>query len=183
MRLRTYIINLKDRIDRKQHILQEFAKYPEFDISIFNAIKAKSGAHGLFQSVKAIIRQAQKAKDKYVIICEDDHIFTDQYNYEELVSLIKTGVMSDFDILLGGPSNIHDAFLIDEKLAWLSGFSGTQFIIIFERFYSIKISSLQSLALRSFSATVLVAAVVATFTVLPVLRSSTLFAIACASLP
>ena len=49
--------------------------------------------------------------------------------------------------------------------------------------YSIKINSLQSLALRSFSATVLVEAVVATFTVLPALRSSTLFAIACANLP
>ena len=58
-----------------------------------------------------------------------------------------------------------------------------RYLFVPDDFYSMKINSLQSLALRSFSATVLVEAVVATFTVLPALRSSTLFAIACANLP
>lgn len=58
-----------------------------------------------------------------------------------------------------------------------------RYLFVPDNFYSIKINSLQSLALRSFSATVLVKAVVATFTVLPILRSSTLLAIACANLP
>jgi glycosyl transferase family 25 len=47
MKHKTYIINLKERTERKKHILNEFAKYPEFEITIFDAIKRKSGSEGL----------------------------------------------------------------------------------------------------------------------------------------
>lgn len=135
MNHKTYIINLKERTERKKHILNEFAKYPEFNICIFDAIKMKSGSEGLFESIKQIVYKASESKDKYIIICEDDHIFTDEYNNEYLTELIETGTKKAFDILLGGPSSIQDAFFVNEKLVWLSGFSGTQFIVIFQNFY------------------------------------------------
>jgi glycosyl transferase family 25 len=135
MKHKTYIINLKERTERKKHILNEFAKYPEFEITIFDAIKMKSGSEGLFESIKQIVYKASKSKDKYIIICEDDHIFTDEYNNEYLTDLIETGAIKAFDILLGGPSSIQDAFFVNERLVWLSGFSGTQFIVIFQNFY------------------------------------------------
>ncbi|WP_153848763.1 MULTISPECIES: glycosyltransferase family 25 protein [Sphingobacterium] len=135
MKHKTYIINLKERKERKKHILDEFAKYSEFEITIFDAIKRKSGSEGLFESIKQIVYNAYESKDKYVIVCEDDHVFTNEYNNEYLSSLIETGKDKAFDILLGGPSSIQDALFVNEKLVWLSGFSGTQFIVIFQNFY------------------------------------------------
>lgn len=135
MKHKTYIINLKERIERRRHILSEFEKYPEFELTVFDAIKMESGSEGLFESIKQIVYKARAAKDKYIIICEDDHVFTDEYNSKYLTDLIETGVTKGFDILLGGPSSIQDAFFVNERLVWLSGFSGTQFVVIFQNFY------------------------------------------------
>ncbi|WP_293944769.1 MULTISPECIES: glycosyltransferase family 25 protein [unclassified Sphingobacterium] len=84
MNHKTYIINLKERTERKKHILNEFAKYPEFNICIFDAIKMKSGSEGLFESIKQIVYKASESKDKYTCFSDD--------RWRELASLpqIKT---------------------------------------------------------------------------------------------
>lgn len=44
----TYIINLKSRIDRKEHKLKEFAVRVEFKIHIVEVIEHEIGAIGLW---------------------------------------------------------------------------------------------------------------------------------------
>lgn len=135
MKHSTFVINLETRVDRKNHILNEFKSRPEFKITIFNAIQTEKGSQGLFISIKRIIQHAILHHEKYIIICEDDHVFTNNYDTLKLKKHIKTGLVSDYDLLLGGPSNIHDAFFIKEDLVWLGGFSGFQFAVIFECFF------------------------------------------------
>lgn len=131
----TFVINLKSRTDRKNHILNEFKSHPEFKLTVFNAIRAERGSQGLFLSIKNLVHDANQSREEYIIICEDDHIFTNNYDALKLKKHIKKGIALDYDILLGGPSNIHDAFFVEKDLVWVSGFSGFQFAVIFKRFY------------------------------------------------
>lgn len=131
----TYIINLEKRVDRKANIEKEFAMYPEFEPTIFKAVEHQRGSLGLFLSFQKIVALAAEKNLEYVIVCEDDHVFTSNYNKERLNEQIKIGQQLEFDILLGGMSNVHDALFFNPNLVWVGGFTGLQFTIIFKRFY------------------------------------------------
>lgn len=131
----TYIINLEKRVDRKQHIEKEFAPHQEFEISIFKAIEQKRGSLGLFQSFQNIVALAATQDLAYVIICEDDHVFTPNYNQHLFNEQIKLGQQLEFDVLLGGMSNVHDTLFFNSNLVWVGGFTGLQFTVIFKQFY------------------------------------------------
>lgn len=131
----TYIINLKERIDRKEHCINVFSGHPEFDVEFFDAIKDNIGAQGLFKSYQNIARMAIEKDEEYIIICEDDHCFTTDYTSSFLNFIIKDALSRNCDILLGGPSNIHDALFASNNIYWTGGFSGLQFAIIFKQFY------------------------------------------------
>lgn len=131
----TYIINLEKRIDRKVNIQKEFATYEEFDITIFKAIEHQRGSLGLFQSFQKIVGLAAEQNLDYVIICEDDHVFTANYNKHLFNAQIKLGWQLGFDILLGGMSNVHDALFFNSNLVWVGGFTGLQFTVVFRKFY------------------------------------------------
>jgi len=51
MKIPTYIINLKKRTDRLEHIRKEFAHRDEFNITIFEAFEHVTGAIGLWKSI------------------------------------------------------------------------------------------------------------------------------------
>ena len=51
----TYVVNLKHRIDRKDHSISEFAGREEFDLQIITAIEHERGAMGLWQTIQGII--------------------------------------------------------------------------------------------------------------------------------
>lgn len=133
---KTYIINLEKRIDRRVGIEREFVNRTEFDITVFRAIEQQSGALGLFQSYQKIIEIAVEQELEYVIICEDDHIFTREYNKADLNEQISIGRELGFDVLLGGMSNVHDALFFNSNLVWVGGFSGLQFAVVFKKFYT-----------------------------------------------
>ncbi|WP_293788737.1 glycosyltransferase family 25 protein [uncultured Pedobacter sp.] len=132
----TFVINLEKRKERKAHIIKQFNKRTEFNVHIVKAIENKNGALGLWQTITQIVQQANQRQDEYILICEDDHEFMDHYNKEAFFYVIKTcGQKKEADILLGGVSWFYDALRIDRNLYWIDKFTGTQFIIIFRKFY------------------------------------------------
>ncbi|KQB98618.1 hypothetical protein [Pedobacter sp. Hv1] len=132
----TYIINLEKRTDRKLNIEKEFSAHQEFEITIFKAVERQRGALGLFQSFQKIVELAVEKELDYVIICEDDHVFTSNYNKHLLNAQIKLGQELEFDALLGGMSNVHDALFFNPNLVWVGGFTGLQFTVVFKKFYA-----------------------------------------------
>lgn len=130
-----YIINLKKRLDRKSHILNEFLGRNEFQLNIIEAIVHKTGAIGLWQSMMQVIIDAKQQNEPYIIICEDDHQFTTNYNKELLFNAISEAQQKNATILMGGVSWFSDALQISNSLFWLDKFTGTQFIVIFQNFY------------------------------------------------
>lgn len=135
MPIPTYIINLKSRTDRRDHIINEFKGRNEFTVNIVDACEHKVGAIGLWNTIKQIIQKGQNEEREYVLICEDDHQFTDEYSAQFLFDCIEGAKEKDASILAGGIHWYQDILQISENIFWATEFTGTQFIIIFKEFF------------------------------------------------
>lgn len=133
MPIPVFIINLKARTDRKQHILYQFCQKKEFKVHTVEACEHPNGAIGLWKSITHILRDLTKAEDDYIIICEDDHEFTDAYSKDYLLECITDAKENDADILLGGVSWFTTMIEVSDKLYWVEKFNGTQFTILFRK--------------------------------------------------
>lgn len=131
----TYIINLKHRPDRRQHALNEFSGRNEFDVHVVDACQHAVGAVGLWKTIKNIIELAVSAENKFVLICEDDHQFTESYSIKLLLESIEEGQQLKADIICGGVSSFTSAIPISDKLFWVENFCGLQFTIVFQSLF------------------------------------------------
>ena len=144
----TYIINLKSRPERRLSVLNEFSNNPipfpqdngepicKFALNVVNAIQDKNGAIGLWKSIKYIIEDLTGSTEEYILICEDDHQFTEEFSIDTLLQRIAEAQNFGGDILLGGISWCNNAISVNSHLFWVDRFSGLQFVIIFRQFFS-----------------------------------------------
>jgi hypothetical protein len=136
MKIPTYIINLKSRPERKANVLRQFEGKPEFSVTVVEAIHNKIGLLGLWETMKYILKDIVLKNDELILICQDDHQFTEDYSYEILKQSIGEAKALDADILLGGVSWFQSTFQGSPLLFWTEKFSGLQFAIIFRKFYN-----------------------------------------------
>ena len=106
--IKTFIINLKERTDRLENILEEFNGKDEFDLTVIPAIREKVGAIGLWKTIRYIIQEHAR-EEPYILICEDDHVFTSAYDVVKFRTHIEEMERMKADILLGGLSWFHGA--------------------------------------------------------------------------
>lgn len=133
----TYIVNLKSRKDRLKHIKQQFKNKPEFDFRIIEACLHEKGNIGLWQSFQKVIKIAEENDDDVIIFVEDDHIFTEHYQWNFLFNNIVESNKQSLDILLGGiTGGFKNVVPITKNRLWIDHFWGTQFTIIYKRFFS-----------------------------------------------
>lgn len=131
-----HIINLKKRVERKVHVLNEFSKHPEFEAIIIEAIECSEGAVGLWMTILKILQEGRLFRDNCIVICEDDHEFTDDYSFDLLLDAIDYVTEKKGDILFAGVSWFNNAVPVTEHIFWVEKSSGTQFMIIFKEFFS-----------------------------------------------
>ncbi|MBS1737269.1 MAG: glycosyl transferase [Bacteroidetes bacterium] len=133
--IQTFVINLKERKDRKENILKEFSIRKEFVVQVVEAIKHKVGGVGLWKTIRHIVRDLADPASDFILICEDDHQFTGNYSSQHLFAAITEAIEKKADILSGGVSWVQTIFRISSSLYWVDKFTGTQFIIIFKQLY------------------------------------------------
>lgn len=132
----TYIINLKKRKDRLDHIISQFKDKKEFELHIQEACENSIGAIGLWESICQIIRIAVKENEDVILFCEDDHEFTEYYDTKKFISAILEAHRLGANLLLGGISGGFSNILpLKSGLFWLDAFWGTQFVVVFKNFY------------------------------------------------
>lgn len=136
MNISTFIINLEKRSERKHHALQQFDSRLEFNLTIVNAIEDKNGALGLWLTIKHIIKDLAPKGAEYILICEDDHLFTEHYTKEVLFNAITEAEQKKADVLMGGVSWFGDALQISKNLFWVDQFTGTQFVVVYRKFFN-----------------------------------------------
>lgn len=135
-RIKTYIINLPKRIDRKQHILSQFSNKPEFDIEIVEAQEHIVGAYGLWLTIRNILLSSNIDEYEEIIVCEDDHVFSGSYAWHLFADNLREAKVKGADILSGGVSWFTTALSTEGNMLWVEVFSGCQFTVIFRKFFS-----------------------------------------------
>jgi hypothetical protein len=130
-----YIINLKERQERLAHIKSQFRGRKEFDTNVVEAVRHPIGSLGLWQTIVSIIKNISDEYD-YIILCEDDHQFTEIYSKEILFSSIDDAKKLDADLLLGGPSWVNNLIPVNENICWAEKFTGLQFTIVFRKLFA-----------------------------------------------
>ena len=127
----TYIINLKERTDRLNYVLSQFAGKPEFDIHCIEACTHSIGAVGLWHSIVKIIKKANDSDDDVIIIVEDDHTFTDNYDRDRFIQNVIDAAGQGVELLSGGIGGFGNAVPITSERYWIDWLWCTQFIVLY----------------------------------------------------
>lgn len=131
-----YVINLNDRPDRLNHIKLQFKDKPEFELHIIEACKNEIGAVGLWQSIVKIINEVNCMNNDIIIICEDDHNFTQYYNKTYFLKNIIYGYKMGSLLISGGIGGFKNAVPVSKNLFWIDSFWCTQFIVLFRPIFN-----------------------------------------------
>ena len=110
-----YVINLKERTDRKEHILKQLEKIncEEYNLieavdgsKIENTSRIKPGAFGLLMTYKKIYSDWENSKKSDILIIEDDCLFVDDFNKK--LNRYVDHLPSDWDMVyFGANHNYH----------------------------------------------------------------------------
>lgn len=130
-----YVINIREREDRKQHIIREFQNRKEFELNFIEASVHPIGAIGLWNSMIRVIKTAQAKEDDIIIICEDDHYFTENYSPNLLFKEITEAYEQGAEVLSGGIGGFGRAIPVGRCRYKVDWFWSTQFIVIFSSFF------------------------------------------------
>lgn len=127
----TYVINLKDRIDRRNNMMEQFQDKSEFDLNFIEAETHSLGTVGLWKSIVKVIHVAIENNDDVILLCEDDHTFTSAYNKEYLFANLVEASKIGAELLAGGIGGFGVAVPVASNLYWMDWFWCNQFVIIF----------------------------------------------------
>jgi GR25 family glycosyltransferase involved in LPS biosynthesis len=99
-----YVLNLKEREDRRTEILQDLKDTKVFNIHFFESIKHPKGWMGCGLSHISIVKYAKEKKLPYIIVAEDD--FQIKVSDDKLLEILNllTSNLQDWDIFNGSPT-------------------------------------------------------------------------------
>lgn len=129
--LSTYVINKQERTDRWKHITKEFSAHPEFEVHKVDACIHRIGAVGLWHSFRKIIQKAKDDDEDVILICEDDHFFTSNYDRKIFLQQVYSAGMLGTQLLLGGIGGFGDMVPVCNGLYWVDWFWCTQFSVVY----------------------------------------------------
>ena len=130
--LPVYVINLPERLDRRQHTEEQFLNKSEFELVWVDAISHPIGAVGLWQSIVKAVKMAMERDDDVMIICEDDHEFTSAYNKDYLFANIAASHEQGAELLSGGIGGFGTAVSVAPNRYWVDWLWCLQFTVIFK---------------------------------------------------
>jgi len=132
-----YVYNLPERPERKESIIHTFEGKPEFELHIIPAIKKERGADGLWASILNVIQNVIEGEDEVVILCEDDHVFTADYDRDLFLQDVIEAGRQGCQILYGGIGNFHNAVPVSERRFWIDWSWCAQFMVIYRPAFEI----------------------------------------------
>lgn len=130
----TYIITPDDQAETGS-VSATFAGHEEFSLNIISRIPHDNKIISLKNTVKEIVRLAVKNDEDYILICNNEHQFSDKYSTEILFEAIKNAKELNADILCGGINLFWSAVRISENLFWVEDFTGLRFVLLFKSYY------------------------------------------------
>lgn len=133
--LPVYAINLPERTERREHLVKQFEHRNEFCVTYVEAVKHDTGAIGLWKSIKKSVRLAQSKNEDIIILCEDDHTFTHEYNRNYFFDNLVDAFTSGADLLSGGIGGFGNASQIAPHRFKVDWFYSTQFVVLSSKLF------------------------------------------------
>lgn len=130
-----HIIHLPEREERGMLLSSQFADRREFKIISIKACRHERGATGLWQSICQAVSNAKASEEDAILICEDDHIFTDRYERRKFMQYVYLAGAYGANLLSGGIGGFSNAVHVREELYWVDWLWCTQFIVIYSNAY------------------------------------------------
>lgn len=136
----TIFINLAERVDRLEHVIQELAKIGIHDAMRLDALKDDSGAIGCTLSHISALTYAKEHQWDKVFICEDDITFT---NPEKLLASVEhfSSLALTWDVLIVGGNNCPPYTLVDNWCCKITNCQTTTGYIIQSHYYDVLIEN------------------------------------------
>lgn len=131
----TYVINLPERTERRTHIENQFRGRSEFELIWVEAVRHSKGTVGLWESIRKAVLMAVEREDDMMIVCEDDHYFTEHYDKGELLTHIIEAHNQGAELLIGGVGGFGSAFPVAPSRYWVDWYWSNQFIVIYRSAY------------------------------------------------
>lgn len=137
---RAYVINLRERPDRRQEVVQEFKQaglsIPDDKVRFYAATRPAEraqfhsiGARGVFTSHRNVLELAVKDRLRNVLVFEDDVSFRD-VGERFLAKLLDQLSKTDWDLLYFGYASPPDDQLTGPLLPWKDITLGTHFYAV-----------------------------------------------------
>ncbi|MEO6523811.1 MAG: hypothetical protein ABIN91_19160 [Mucilaginibacter sp.] len=132
----TYIVNLPGRTDHLAYITKQFEGKAEFAVKVIDAIEHKKSNLGRWLTIRKIVEQAIKNEDNMIIICDDDHEFTNHYSKHDFIENIIEANMLGAGILIGGTDRFGNVTLVTENKFWIDSYFNAPFMVIYESLFT-----------------------------------------------
>ena len=83
------------------------------------------------QSILKIIKQVKNGDDDVIIICEDDHMFTEHYDKSRFIQNLIEASDQGVELLSGGIGGFGNAIPVTQNRYWIDWLWCTQFIVLY----------------------------------------------------
>ena len=113
--MKTFILNLPQRLDRRKSIKTEFCDKVLFDTEFVCPVSHEVPRISHWLSLQQSVVKAKEQQLPCFLFCEDDHIFTQAFDESKLVELIDEVDAMEADLLLGGISWMESPLQINDR--------------------------------------------------------------------
>ena len=130
-----YYINLKERVDRREHVRAQLKSIGIIDPQRFEAIRTKNGRIGCSLSHLGIIKMAKQRGWDHVIIVEDDILFLDPSLFKKQFELFLSNHAQEADMVLLAGNNLPPYQKIDDSCVRVSFCQTTTGYLVFGHYF------------------------------------------------
>lgn len=130
-----YILNMPQRQERRESVKKTFEGKDCFIPHFVTPVNHPEPRVSHWLTFLNLTKEAKALGLDHFVFCEDDHVFTMHFDEKLFFSILKEADHLKADILMGGVSWMATPIQVSDHLFWLEQFNGTQFVIVFNRFY------------------------------------------------
>lgn len=136
MKIKSFVINLPSRTDRRESVIAQLKKVPYIDCTIVDAELDAIPWKGCFKSHQKYIAQAKLYNYEYILMMEDDVEFVDVSTNHVLDSLEYLN-FKEWHMLYLGANIVAPVTRVTDYLVQLHGAHTTHAYIVHKNFYDV----------------------------------------------
>lgn len=128
----TYIIPSYEFEQFRSQIPYQFEKKKIFDLKFVSPAQLDSSIESYWRCIKEIVQSAIVSDEDVIVICEDNHSFTEVFSEQSFLRDIINAHRLGAGILCGGIDDIEVAVPIANGMFWISAFKSCSFLLLFK---------------------------------------------------